>query len=124
MKSLLESHQNFIDLSRRTALPGRPPIVPRTDRPVVAREKWTEAGEPRELVKTFQFRRANDKLRFVQDVMEFEEQVGHHAARMVVQADKVTFHLRTLDVDRITELDKELAQFADACFKDIAFSSQ
>jgi pterin-4a-carbinolamine dehydratase len=123
MKSLLEAHQSFIDLSRRTSLPGRPPIVPRTDKPVVARAKWTEVGDPRELVKTFEFRRRADKLRFVQDVMEFEEQVGHHA-KMIVQADQVTLHLRTEDVDRITELDKELAQFADACFRDIVFSSQ
>jgi pterin-4a-carbinolamine dehydratase len=121
-RTLLEVHAGFLSQSRMPQLPGRPPIVARTDRPIMPRERWVETGDPKELVKAFPFRRRSDRLRFLQEIIEFEEKVGHHSARTVLEADVITLHLRTKDVDRITEMDKELAQFADACYKDICFS--
>lgn len=73
------------------------------------------------LVKRFIFRRPEDRTRFVTDMLEYEEQVQHHA-EMTLKEGEVTLVLLTKNVEKVTEADKEAARFADSAYKDICYS--
>jgi pterin-4a-carbinolamine dehydratase len=113
-------HEGFIEQANRPMDLGGPAI--RASKPVpiiVPVERWQESEKG--LTKRFLFRRPEDRTRFVIDIMEYEDQVQHHA-EMVLREGEVTITLLTKDVEKITEMDKEAARFADSAYKDCVFS--
>lgn len=119
MKQLSRLHEEFIDAARRPMTFGRLPIkASEIELPVVPMDRWMKVGEPKHLVKTFKFRRAEDRNPFVNALLQYEEEVGHNA-RIVLEEGQVRVELMTKGTERITELDREYAAFADQVFKDI-----
>lgn len=117
--SLKALHREFIEKANRPMSFGALPIEPReAEAPVIAVERWREVDHT--LVKTYQFRRDGDRDKFLMGLLDYERQVQHNAI-IVVQADKVGLRLTTHDVDRVTELDKEYARFADVLFRDVVY---
>lgn len=109
----------YIERANRPMDFGALPIEPKeAESPVIAVERWKQIDNA--LVKKFQFRRDGDRDKFVFGLLDYEKQVGHNGL-IVIEADKVLLKLHTHDVDRITELDKEYARFADILFKDVVY---
>lgn len=99
---------------------NRLPIIPsHSEAPIIPVNKWTTVDDV--LSKTFMFRILEQKNDFVRQLLIHEEEVGHHAT-IIVTKDDVTIKLSTKDVDKVTELDKEYARWADELFKDICYS--
>lgn len=117
--SLKALHREFIEKANRPMSFGALPIDPKeAEAPLMAVDRWREHENT--LLKTYQFRREGDRDKFLMGLLEYEREVGHNAL-IVIQADKVALKLSTHDVDRITELDKEYARFADVLFKDVVY---
>lgn len=117
---LQQLHEQFIEQANRPMDFGGSPIKAQRPVPVIVPvDRWTssEAG----LRKKFLFRRPEDRTRFITDMLEYEEQVQHHA-EMTIREGEVTLVVITKDVERVTEVDKEYAAFADSVFKDVVFS--
>lgn len=117
LKTLLKE---YIDTANRPMDFGALPIqASEAEAPLIATDRWKQVENA--LVKKFQFRREGDRDKFLLGVLDYERQVKHNAL-IVIEADKVLLKLHTHDVDRITELDKEYARFADVLFKDVVYS--
>jgi pterin-4a-carbinolamine dehydratase len=115
-------HESFIDKANRPMTFGAPPITPQRPVPIIVPvEKWEEKGEPKRLIKKFEFRRSEDRIRFVTELMDYEEQVQHHGEMFLIEGF-VIIRLLTKTVEKIMEQDREYARFADALFKDIVYS--
>jgi pterin-4a-carbinolamine dehydratase len=98
------------------------PVVPQANEvPVLAVERWTLVDSS--LVKTYRFRRHDDRDRFVLELFAFEKGFGHFST-MNVAKDAVTLTLSTLENTKPTELDREYAAYADTLFKDIVRSPE
>ncbi len=98
---------------------GALPIEPKeAEAPVIAVTRWKQLDGA--LVKQFLFRREGDRDKFLLGILDYESQVQHHAL-IVIEGDKVALKVRTHDVDRVTEIDKEYARFADVLFKDVVY---
>jgi pterin-4a-carbinolamine dehydratase len=87
--------------------------------PVIAVERWHDVDGT--LMKTYHFRRDGDRDLFVNGLFEHENEVKHNAL-IIIQGDKVALRLKTHNIDRVTELDREYARFADSLFKDVVYS--
>ncbi len=83
--------------------------------------EWEEIESPRRLIKDYQFDDRTILLRFVTGLMQFEDTVGHHG-KIVIDYNDVRLEVYTHDVDDITELDNEYAQYADSLFADLKLS--
>ncbi len=111
--------KEYIEKANRPMDFGALPIEPQeAEAPLIASDRWKQVENA--LVKKFQFRRPGDRDKFVFGILEYEKEVGHNAL-IVIEADKVLLKLHTHDVDRVTELDKEYARFADVLFKDVVY---
>jgi pterin-4a-carbinolamine dehydratase len=117
---LVELHREFINRSTRPLISSGLPIkVANLDKPIIAVEKWkvTEG----KLNKKFMFESFEDRNRFLKSMFEYETQVGHHAGFKVEDLE-VTISLITKDVDKVTELDKEYAKYADVVRRDLVYN--
>jgi len=117
MKTL---HKEFIEQSKRPMELGRPVISPKApDVPVLAMDRWTIVNDV--LRKKYKFRRPEDRPRFVMTMFDYEAKVQHHAI-LIVDEDEVEIRLKTKTINRVTELDKEYAKFADEVFRDLVYN--
>jgi len=117
---LQQLHEQFIEKANRPMSYGALPITPREPEvPVVALERWREAGGA--LYKTYKFRRPNDKNSFVMQLLAYESQVEHNAD-IHISGDQVSLKVQTHDLGKVTELDKEYAKYADVLFKNLVYS--
>lgn len=122
MNKLHLLHETFIDQANRPMDFGAPPIKAQRPVPIIVPvEKWEEKGEPKRLMKKFEFRRGEDRVRFVTELLEYEQQIQHHGEMFIVEG-AVILRLITKTIERITEQDREYANYADALFKDIVYS--
>ena len=122
MKQLQALHEEFIEKARRPMSFGRLPInVKEIELPVVPMNKWIKEGDPKALVKTYQFRRMSDRNIFVNELLQYEEDVEHNAD-ITLSEDKVKISIYTKDIKQITELDEEYTKFADKLYKDIVIA--
>lgn len=113
-------HEEFIDAARRPMDFGRLPVMPRgKDVPVIATDRWKKSDNS--LIKTYRFLSNELRNDFVRQILIHEENVGHNAT-ISIQTETVTLTLKTVDVEQITELDKEYAKHADELFKDVVYS--
>jgi len=100
---------------------GRLPINPKEiELPVVPMDRWI-LKDKKILVKTYRFRRPIDRNTMLKTLLAYEENVQHHAI-MSLREDSLTIELTTKDVEKVTEIDKEYAKFADQVFKDVVMS--
>jgi pterin-4a-carbinolamine dehydratase len=118
--NLKKLHESFIEKANRPMSFGKLPVEPKQQEvPVIAVERWREVDG--KLLKTYHFRREGDRDTFLLGLLDYEKQVKHNAL-IVIQGDKVAVRLMTHDTDRISELDKEYAQYADIIYKDVVYS--
>lgn len=112
----------FIQQAERPMSFGSLPVSPKqAEAPVLPVNRWENVGG--KLVKTYSFRRPNDREVFVMELFAYEKEVGHHAT-MTIEQDKVTLKLFTHDTDKISELDKEFARYADLVYKDVSYAPE
>ena len=73
---------------------------------------WEIVTDPNRLMRSFEFNDAASLKYFVCELLDYQDDVGHHA-KMIIQAGKVIIEVYTHDVDDVTELDKEYASTAE-----------
>lgn len=96
------------------------PIEPtHSDQPVIVMDRWRIVDNV--LVKKYMFRTLEMRNSFVRFLLSYEGDV-QHSAKMIVDEKEVTLKVKTKDVDKVTELDKEYARFADATYKDVVYN--
>lgn len=112
--------ESFLSRSDNPTLPGKLPVVPKqADTPIIPIERWRlHEGT---LHKTYSFRRAEDRERFILALLSYERQVEHHA-EMHITEDTISLSLTTRDLGKPTELDREYARYSDIAFKDIVYA--
>lgn len=117
--NLKKLHEAFIEKANRPMTFGALPIDPceRTS-PIIAVERWQKVDGS--LTKRYEFRRENDRGRFVLGLLNYEQEVKHNAT-IVIEPGAVTIRVMTHDVGHVTELDKEYATFADVLFRDVVY---
>lgn len=114
-------HEEFIDKARRPMDFGRLPLMPSEgEAPLIPVSKWTKTRGT--LVKAFQFRLGSQRNDFVKQVLDHEEEVGHHSLMQVAEGE-VIVTLSTHGVDVVTELDKEFARWLDELFRDVVYNT-
>lgn len=122
MSKLTQLHENFINRANEPMNFDKLPIKPQRPVPVIVPiNKWEKEGTPAKLTKQFSFRRQEDRVRFVSELLEYELNVGHHSS-LLIDEENVMISLITHGAERITELDKEYSLFADSLYKDIVYS--
>jgi len=118
---LSKLHETFISHARKPMSFGKLPIDPVTsDIIIIPTTKWEKLESPLRIHKTFKFMSAEMRNFFVIGLFEYELKTRHNAS-IIVNENEVTLDIRTKDIDQITELDKEYANFANILFKDIVY---
>ena len=120
---LTDINRKFIVESSRSIIENSLPIKPVvTDKPIMAVEKW-HLDNQEMLSKRFFFENLPDRNRFITSLMNYEIEAGHHA-KIIVSNKDVVVKLKTHDVDKVTELDKEYSKYADVIRRDIAYNPE
>jgi pterin-4a-carbinolamine dehydratase len=121
MKKLTQLCEQFIDMSKRSMLMGALPIQAKESNvPVLAMERWREINGA--LYKTYRFRRITDRNSFIMQLLVYESSTKHNAD-IRIEGDSVSLKVQTHDLDKVTELDKEYARYADVLFKSLVYNS-
>jgi len=116
-RSLANLHESFINKAREPFVKGVLPVEPREAfLPIVPMNIWKKSQE--QYIKKYEFREQKQRNEFIKQLLDYEDEVGHNA-KMVINEDVVVVMLQTKDIDRVTELDKEYAKYADAVYKDV-----
>lgn len=117
---LVELHREFIERSTRPIVSHDVPIkVSNPHIPIMAVEKWKIIDK--KLTKKYFFEKYEDRNRFLQSLLEYETQQGHHAS-FNIDALVVEVSLITKDVNKATELDKSYAKYADVVRRDLVYN--
>lgn len=119
---LVDIHKNYIKESTRSIVDSSLPIkakIPIT--PIIAIEKWRSTDDGG-LIKKFMFESYEDRNRFMNSLLNYELEKGHHA-KMLVEELTITIKLITKDVNKLTELDKAYSKYADVIRRDIAYNA-
>lgn len=113
-------HQLLVERERgQTDLGSSLPVEPKTpDVPVLVMDRWNITSGM--LTKRYEFRQVKDRLQFVIAMLEYEEKTQHNAV-IIIDEGTVIMKLVTKNINRITELDREYAMFADVVFKDLVY---
>ena len=93
-------------------------FLPLEDEQVESFPVWSEVESPRRLIRDYSFPSRDSMFLFVSGLVQFENITGHNA-KIVIDNKQVRVEVYTHDVDDITELDVEYAQYADALFADV-----
>jgi len=92
--------------------------IPNSVPVAVSVSTWEIVTSPNRLMKTFDFDNFKAMKAFLDELLNYQEEVGHHA-KLTVDARKVIIEVYTHDVDDVTELDTEYAAMADAIDEDV-----
>ena len=86
----------------------------------VSKSEWmvVNDGEVERLTRVFSFDDPKMVKDFVTHLIFEQEDMGHHA-RIIIEGGDVKIETHTHDVNEVTELDKELADFCDDLYRDI-----
>jgi len=84
------------------------------------KSEWVtvDDGSIERLVRTFEFKDSRRVKDFITHLIFEQENMRHHA-RVVIEGNEITVETYTHDVDKVTELDKELANFCDHLYRDV-----
>ena len=119
---LTQLHEQFLDSARRPMSFGRLPVMPKdAEVPLIPVNKWTKSDGS--LKKSYTFRLGSQRNDFLRQLLDHEEEVGHHT-RLYVEEGKVTVTLQTADIEQVTELDKEFSKWLDELFREVVYSTQ
>ena len=89
--------------------------------PIEAKDsKWTVYEDPERLVRSYEFSSLSKLLFFITELLEYQEEVQHHA-RITVDGMIVVVETFTHDYDGVTRQDKLLAKFCDEIYSDSQF---
>jgi pterin-4a-carbinolamine dehydratase len=80
---------------------------------------WQIAENPERLVRIFEFGAIPTRNMFITELLEMEKDTGHHAD-ILIQGLTIRIDVYTHDLMRVTELDKEYADYCDDIFQDIS----
>lgn len=117
MSKLTQLHEEFIEKAHRPMSFGGLPIRAREPEvPVVPMDRWREADGA--LHKTYRFREMDHRDAFVVALLGYERDTQHNA-QIHIDESNVSLRIQTKTAERVTELDKEYARFADVVFKDL-----
>jgi len=119
---LVDLNKEFIERSIRPIVSGLPIKVSNPEKLIIAIEKW-KIDDSKKLSKKFIFESYEDRNRFIQSLLEYETQLGHHASFNIDELE-VKISLSTKDVSKVTELDKEYAKYADTVRRDLVYKSK
>jgi len=116
---LVDLNKEFIERTVRPIVSGLPIKVSNPDKVIIPIEKW-KIDKDKKLTKKFMFESHEDRNRFLTSMLSYESQLGHHAS-FVIDELEIKISLLTKDVDKITELDKEYAKYADTIRRDLVY---
>lgn len=89
------------------------PIVP-------FKETWEVAENPQRLLKDFKFKSFFHTKNFLNEVLEYQEEINHHAT-VTVNHLSVRIEVFTHDVEEVTEIDLEFAKATDLIYEDVQY---
>lgn len=81
-------------------------------------DKWSVIDNPKRLTRDFTFYDFLEMKNFLNELMEYQEDIQHHA-KIIVDHRTVTIEVNTKDLEEITEIDKEYSEFVDMIFRDV-----
>ena len=88
--------------------------------PLIAMDRWVPIDR-KFIKKRFAFREHDLRDRFLIDLLAYEKEHGHRA-RIAFDDLFVDIEVGTKDVERVTELDKEYANYCDQAYREICYS--
>ena len=98
--------------SRLVEAPGRQlPISP-------DKSDWIRTEDPEMLQRVYLFTRAKNLIYFLEDVIQFQEEMHHHG-KILVDHMQVMVQISTKKIERITDLDVEWARKVDEIYEDV-----
>jgi 4a-hydroxytetrahydrobiopterin dehydratase len=83
---------------------------------------WEKVSSPNRLMKKFTFDDFNKMSSFITELMDHQEEVQHHA-KITIDYRDVIVEVYTHDINDVTELDHDFAQFSDRLFQDVSYYS-
>jgi len=99
--------------------PGLLKEAPGRDLPISPKkETWTRKDSPESIRKLFRFSSTEALLNFLEDVIQMQEEVGHHG-KLLVEKEMILAQVSTESLQRVTELDIEWAAKVDEIYEDI-----
>ena len=84
----------------------------------VQQATWNIVESPNRLMKTFTFDDYVGFKAFVDELLIYQEEIGHHAKITLQDGKEVIVEVYTHDVDDVTEIDHDYAGMADAIYED------
>ena len=88
----------------------------------ISKSEWEVVDSPQRLMRAYEFEEYPALKAFMDELMEYQEEVHHHA-KLTVDYRKVIVEVYTHDINDITELDHDYAQTADAIYRDVLYYS-
>lgn len=82
--------------------------------------RWEVLRDPDRLARTFIFNDFRKMYDFVSDMLIYQEKIRHHAT-ITIDHLSVKIESTTQDLNSVTELDKNLAEYADLVYEDVDY---
>ena len=97
-------------------------ILPRTNELPVkpSSVSWEVVSDPKRFHKKFEFQTHKMYSEFIEEVLEYEEETGHHG-KLVCEYPSIVIEVYTHDVDSITESDQIYIKAVDEIFEDVQY---
>jgi pterin-4a-carbinolamine dehydratase len=94
-------------------------LVERSLLPVkITKNEWVILKDPERMHRVYDFKGRPIALKFfVEELLDYQEKLGHHS-EITISAKEVKVEVYTHGVQRITNLDKELARESDSIYND------
>lgn len=78
---------------------------------------WELLSSPNRYRKKFKFKKRQQLLNFIADLMQYEDEVQHHA-EIMIRYKTVTLTVWTHTLDDITDMDREYVRMTNEIYKD------
>ena len=86
----------------------------------VSTSTWEVTRDPDRLSRAFVFDDFRKMYDFISDILVYQEKIRHHGI-ITIDHLSVTIESYTRDLNAITELDKNLADYADLVYEDVSY---
>ena len=81
------------------------------------KNKWAKLQNPDTIVRSFEFSSIKQKMYFLEDVMQLEDELQHYSY-MYIDNNVITITLQTKLIEKVTEIDVEMAAEIDKIYDD------
>tara|TARA_R110001583_G_scaffold7985_23_gene39068 strand:+ start:11600 stop:12004 length:405 start_codon:yes stop_codon:yes gene_type:complete len=81
---------------------------------------WEVLRNPERIAKTFRFDDFRKMYDFISDILVYQEKIRHHAV-ITIDHFNVTIESTTRDLNSVTELDKNIADYTDLVYEDVFY---